>query len=186
MTWGRSKCLSWQFANPTTTSPARLPPQSALLRPPPLQPDSSPSGGAVSRNSRRPTSSRCRTPRLLESTPRKPSARRRLFVSRGACQLAQAYVVTPSETARNAIRALSAADRAELADITSHIEHFLPALRSGGLVKPCDLFGIDGERYFDNLWPHMIFMEVVRESDTDRPGEIFFHRVLAATVSETR
>jgi hypothetical protein len=123
---------------------------------------------------------------LLESTPREPSARRRLFVSRGACQLARAYVVTPSETARNAIRALSAADRAELADITSHIENFLSALRSGGLVKPCDLFGIEGERYFDNLWPHMIFMEVVQEPDADRPGEIFFHLVLAATVSGTR
>jgi hypothetical protein len=107
-------------------------------------------------------------------------------VSRGACQLAQAYVVTPSETARNAIRALNAADRAQPADITSHIENFLPALRRGGLVKPCDLFGIEGERYFDNVWPHMIFMEVVQEPDADRAGEIFFHLVLAATVSGAR
>lgn len=53
-------------------------------------------------------------------------------------------------------------------------------------MKPWDLFGIDGERYFDNLWPHMIFMEVVRGPETDRPGEIFFHLVLAAIVSGRR
>lgn len=186
MTLGCNRCLSWQFVDPTIKRRAMRQPQSAPFHPPPLQPGLSPSGGAASRNSQMQTSSGCRTPRLLESTPREPSARRRLFVSRGACQLVRAYVVTPSETARNAIRALSAAGRVELADITSHIEHFLPALRSGGLVKPCDLFGIDGERYFDNLWPHMIFMEVVREPDADRPGEIFFHLVLAATVSGTR
>lgn len=107
-------------------------------------------------------------------------------MSRGACQLAPAYVVTPSETARNAIQALSASDRTELADITGYIENFLLVLRSGGLVKPWRLFGIDGERYFDNLWPHMIFMEVVREPDGDHPGEIFFHLVLPATISRRR
>jgi hypothetical protein len=96
------------------------------------------------------------------------------------------YVVTPSETARNVIAGLNDADRTRLAEITQYVEQFLPVLRRAGFVRPTTFFGIDGLRYFDNAWPHLILMEIVEEQSRGKPGEIFFHLILRAAIDPPR
>jgi hypothetical protein len=90
------------------------------------------------------------------------------------------YVATPSETARRTISALSTSDQGQLAEITRYVQEFLPVLAAGGLVRPFRFFGIDGLRYFDNVWPYFILMEIVQEPTDDTPGAIWFHLILPA------
>ena len=93
------------------------------------------------------------------------------------------YVVTPSETARRTIDALSPHDKREPAEITYHIENFLPVLHSDRFVKPFRFFGIDGLRYFDSSWPYLILMEIVAEPSSGTPGDIHWHLILPATTN---
>jgi hypothetical protein len=74
------------------------------------------------------------------------------------------YEASKSRSAERVVNGLTRALADEYADIESHLCEFLPALiKDGKLVTPHQFFGMDGYRYFDNVFPFLILFEVIEE-----------------------
>jgi hypothetical protein len=73
--------------------------------------------------------------------------------------------ITLSKAAERTIRALSPQHHDEFAALIELLEFSLVGLERAGFVRPSEMFGASGFRYFDDRFPYLLFFEIVVDED---------------------